>query len=69
MVASTTAAVATAVVIHAVWLFRLLRRALPSRFRMTVRFYVAAACLAQDASRAVGALGAAHSLSTERALA
>ncbi|MEU6522707.1 multicopper oxidase domain-containing protein [Streptomyces sp. NPDC046924] len=37
--------VATAVAVHAVWLVRLLRRALPSRFALTVRYYVAAAAL------------------------
>ncbi|MFP8939985.1 multicopper oxidase domain-containing protein [Streptomyces fenghuangensis] len=39
------AAVAGAVTAHAVWLVRLTRRALPGRFTMTVRYYVAAACL------------------------
>ncbi|MFE9094278.1 multicopper oxidase domain-containing protein [Streptomyces sp. NPDC007264] len=38
-------AVAAAVLAHAVWLVRLLRRALPSRFAMTVRYYVAASAL------------------------
>ncbi|MER6623704.1 multicopper oxidase domain-containing protein [Streptomyces sp. NPDC000931] len=37
--------VAAAVTAHAVWLVRLLRRALPGRFSMTVRYYVAAAAL------------------------
>lgn len=37
--------VAAAVTAHAVWLVRLLRRALPGRFTMTVRYYVAAAAL------------------------
>ncbi|MFH0245464.1 multicopper oxidase domain-containing protein [Streptomyces sp. HK10] len=39
------AAVAGAVAAHAVWLVRLMRRALPGRFTMTVRYYMAAACL------------------------
>lgn len=38
-------AVAAAVTVHAVWLLRLLRRALPGRFAMTVRYYVAASAL------------------------
>ncbi|MBD9735110.1 multicopper oxidase domain-containing protein [Streptomyces sp. H28] len=37
--------VAGAVTAHAAWLVRLLRRALPGRFTMTVRYYVAAAAL------------------------
>ncbi|AZM64794.1 copper oxidase [Streptomyces sp. WAC 01420] len=37
--------VAAAVTAHAVWLVRLLRRALPGRFSMTVRYYIAAAAL------------------------
>ncbi|MCM1972413.1 multicopper oxidase domain-containing protein [Streptomyces sp. G1] len=37
--------VAAAVTAHAVWLVRLLRRALPGRFSMTVRYYVAASAL------------------------
>jgi nitrite reductase (NO-forming) len=37
--------VAIAVTAHAGWLVRLLRRALPGRFSMTVRYYVAAAAL------------------------
>lgn len=37
--------VAAAVTAHAVWLVRLLRRALPGRFSMTVRYYTAAAAL------------------------
>lgn len=39
------AAVAGAVLAHAAWLVRLLLRALPGRFSMTVRYYVAAAVL------------------------
>ncbi|MET9887437.1 multicopper oxidase domain-containing protein [Streptomyces sp. NPDC006430] len=38
-------AVAVAVAVHAVWLVRLLRRALPGRFAMTVRYYIAASAL------------------------
>ncbi|MHB9857161.1 multicopper oxidase domain-containing protein [Streptomyces sp. YIM S03343] len=38
-------AVALAVTVHAVWLVRLLRRALPGRFAMTVRYYIAASAL------------------------
>ncbi|MFJ8597975.1 multicopper oxidase domain-containing protein [Streptomyces shenzhenensis] len=37
--------VAAAVTAHAVWLIRLMRRALPGRFSMTVRYYVAASAL------------------------
>jgi nitrite reductase (NO-forming) len=37
--------VAAAVTAHAVWLVRLMRRALPGRFSMTVRYYVAASAL------------------------
>ncbi|MEU9393224.1 multicopper oxidase domain-containing protein [Streptomyces sp. NPDC048324] len=37
--------VAAAVTAHAGWLVRLLRRALPGRFSMTVRYYVAASAL------------------------
>ncbi|MFI2436318.1 multicopper oxidase domain-containing protein [Streptomyces sp. NPDC018693] len=37
--------VAAAVTAHAVWLVRLLRRALPGRFSMTVRYYIAASAL------------------------
>ncbi|WP_225860341.1 multicopper oxidase domain-containing protein [Streptomyces triticiradicis] len=37
--------VAAAVTAHAVWLVRLLRRALPGRFSMTVRYYTAASAL------------------------
>ncbi|MFE6280942.1 multicopper oxidase domain-containing protein [Streptomyces sp. NPDC057877] len=37
--------VGAAVIDHAGWLVRLLRRALPSRFAMTVRYYVAASAL------------------------
>ncbi|MFK4148913.1 multicopper oxidase domain-containing protein [Streptomyces sp. NPDC004065] len=37
--------VAAAVTAHAVWLVRLMRRALPGRFSMTVRYYVAACTL------------------------
>lgn len=37
--------VAAAVTAHAVWLVRLLRRALPGRFAMTVRYYIAASAL------------------------
>ncbi|MFI8092768.1 multicopper oxidase domain-containing protein [Streptomyces sp. NPDC086080] len=37
--------VAAAVTAHAVWLVRLMRRALPGRFTMTVRYYTAAAAL------------------------
>ncbi|WP_078913911.1 multicopper oxidase domain-containing protein [Streptomyces sp. NRRL S-37] len=37
--------VAAAVTAHAVWLVRLLRRALPGRFSMAVRYYTAAAAL------------------------
>ncbi|MFF4659019.1 multicopper oxidase domain-containing protein [Streptomyces sp. NPDC001381] len=37
--------VAAAVTAHAVWLLRLMRRALPGRFSMTVRYYVAASAL------------------------
>ncbi|MFD6905408.1 MULTISPECIES: multicopper oxidase domain-containing protein [unclassified Streptomyces] len=37
--------VAGAVTAHAGWLVRLLRRALPGRFSMTVRYYIAAAAL------------------------
>ncbi|WP_458248603.1 multicopper oxidase domain-containing protein [Streptomyces sp. MAI_2237] len=37
--------VAAAVTAHAAWLVRLLRRALPGRFSMTVRYYVAASAL------------------------
>ncbi|MFI1416709.1 multicopper oxidase domain-containing protein [Streptomyces sp. NPDC020731] len=37
--------VAAAVTAHAVWLVRLLRRALPGRFSMTVRYYTTAAAL------------------------
>ncbi|MFJ2947162.1 multicopper oxidase domain-containing protein [Streptomyces sp. NPDC087226] len=37
--------VAAAVTAHAVWLVRLLKRALPGRFTMTVRYYTAAAAL------------------------
>ncbi|MEV0178298.1 multicopper oxidase domain-containing protein [Streptomyces sp. NPDC050625] len=36
---------AAAVTAHAVWLVRLMRRALPGRFSMTVRYYVAASAL------------------------
>ncbi|WP_432054288.1 multicopper oxidase domain-containing protein [Streptomyces sp. bgisy022] len=39
------ALVAGAVAAHAVWLVRLLRRALPGRFAMTVRYYAAASAL------------------------
>ncbi len=38
-------AVGAAVLTHAVWLVRLLKRALPARFSMTVRYYVAASSL------------------------
>ncbi|MFD0313148.1 multicopper oxidase domain-containing protein [Streptomyces flavalbus] len=44
-----------AVLAHAVWLVRLLRRALPSRFAMTVRYYVAASALL-PAGAALGVL-------------
>ncbi|MEU8623020.1 multicopper oxidase domain-containing protein [Streptomyces sp. NPDC048623] len=37
--------VAGAVTAHAIWLVRLMRRALPGRFSMTVRYYVAASAL------------------------
>ncbi|TQJ92413.1 multicopper oxidase domain-containing protein [Streptomyces sp. SLBN-31] len=37
--------VAAAVTAHAAWLVRLMRRALPGRFSMTVRYYVAASAL------------------------
>lgn len=38
-------AVGGAVLAHAVWLVRLLKRALPARFSMTVRYYVAASSM------------------------
>ncbi|MGC5231444.1 multicopper oxidase domain-containing protein [Streptomyces albogriseolus] len=47
--------VAAAVTAHAVWLVRLLRRALPGRFSMTVRYYIAAAALL-PAGAALGVL-------------
>ncbi|MFD6326844.1 multicopper oxidase domain-containing protein [Streptomyces sp. NPDC058442] len=54
--------VATAVAVHAVWLVRLLRRALPSRFALTVRYYVAAAALL-PAGAAMGVIMARGDLS------
>ncbi|MGW5215319.1 multicopper oxidase domain-containing protein [Streptomyces sp. NPDC004051] len=54
--------VATAVAVHAVWLVRLLRRALPSRFALTVRYYVAAAALL-PAGAAMGVVMARGGLS------
>ncbi|MDB1086776.1 multicopper oxidase domain-containing protein [Streptomyces sp. ACA25] len=45
LVAAGAAAVAGAALAHAVWLVRMLRRALPARFAMTVRYYIAAAAL------------------------
>ncbi|MDT3726141.1 multicopper oxidase domain-containing protein [Streptomyces sp. DSM 41972] len=47
--------VAAAVTAHTVWLVRLLRRALPGRFSMTVRYYIAAAALL-PAGAALGVL-------------
>ncbi|MEU3255547.1 multicopper oxidase domain-containing protein [Streptomyces sp. NPDC006997] len=47
--------VGAAVLAHAGWLVRLLRRALPSRFAMTVRYYVAASALL-PAGAALGVL-------------
>ncbi|MGY1454076.1 multicopper oxidase domain-containing protein [Streptomyces sp. SS8] len=55
-------AVAGAVTAHAVWLVRLTRRALPGRFTMTVRYYVAAACLL-PAGAALGVVMARGDLS------
>lgn len=45
VVLAGAALVAGAVIAHAGWLVRLLRRALPGRFTMTVRYYIAAAAL------------------------
>lgn len=53
--------VAAAVTAHAVWLVRLLRRALPGRFTMTVRYYTAAAALL-PAGAALGVLMARGTL-------
>ncbi|WP_432135266.1 multicopper oxidase domain-containing protein [Streptomyces sp. bgisy154] len=47
--------VAAAATAHAVWLVRLLRRALPGRFSMTVRYYTAASALL-PAGAALGVL-------------
>ncbi|WP_457461100.1 multicopper oxidase domain-containing protein [Streptomyces sp. TE5632] len=58
--------VATAVAVHAVWLVRLLRRALPSRFALTVRYYVAAAALL-PAGAAMGVIMARGGLSDDGA--